>query len=617
MNTKITLRNSKQNSFLSSIQTTHRHTLSQGIELKIESPTNRETSGFTSFQSLKSSSMHLKKLVKSPTSQLRSARLFDLNENFLNKRTSIVQMMQTFSNNYEIIQQSEPLENIDLQKLFPVEEQKKLQNNDTFPDQSNLRIFELKQESNNWIQINRFRFHYFSIKIQGQESPIQVYVRCDQSRLLNYRMYISTTASFPTKFNCEAVVQSKYFKYQDKKHNDKFLDKFLYIAIYSEEDCEISISFLYGNKFIKKQKPKREKPNYDKYKHWWQQQKFDMSYETDKINNNLDTRQYSREARKEKLIQSQDQLDIRIKNAMNKKKELCEDKKMDLLSKYQANETLKEIRNQQKLKQKIRQALTKFQISWFDVFLLIHLAENMKAMLDEAKKRSKYLAKGRLIVWKYKTTTMIKIKESGQTVDQRNLFKLCMAMCMFAFHNKKRLKTELSKVLRYFLNVTHQYCHFIQKHQELTNKVNYVKRVFRNLKQKEKAYKDRLWRILNKYAQEILHSLGAHFSNPKKRTYIIDSSALIKAMEDFLSSKKRKCQQFIQTYVTEKDQKQKVVDLALNMMQPEMFDTPSYDDLYGIFRTYIQYKKMISQHSQLQSQQQKSQSQQQQEQQQS
>ena len=30
---------------------------------------------------------------------------------------------------------------------------------------------------------------------------------------------------------------------------------------------------------------------------------------------------------------------------MNKKKELCEDKKMDLLSKYQASEALKEIRN--------------------------------------------------------------------------------------------------------------------------------------------------------------------------------------------------------------------------------------------------------------------------------
>ncbi|CAD8143664.1 unnamed protein product [Paramecium pentaurelia] len=600
MNTKITLRNSKQNSFLSSFKTTHRHTLSQGIELKMESPTNRETSGFTSFQSFKSSSMHLKKLVKSPNLSLKSARLYDLNDNFLNKRTSIVQMMQTFSNNYDIIQQSEPLENIDLQKLFPVEEQKKLQNNEIVSDISKLRIFELKQENNDWIQINRFRFHYFSIKIQGQESPIQVYVKCDQLRLLNYRMYISTTASFPTKFNCEAIIQSKYFKYQDKKHNDKFLDKFLYIAIYSEEDCEISISFLYGNKFIKKQKPKREKPNYDKYKYWWKQSKFDMSYETDKINSNLDTRQYSREARKEKLIQSQDQLDLRLKNAITKKKELCEDKKMDLLSKYQANEALKEIRNQQKLKQRIRQALIKFQISWFDVFLLIHLAENMKAMLDEAKKRSKYLAKGRLIVWKYRTTTMIKIKESGQTVDQRNLFKLCMAMCMYTFHNKKRIKTEVAKVLRYFFTLTHQYCHFIQKHQELTNKVNYVKRVFRNLKQKEKAYKDRLWRILNKYAQEILHSLGAHFSNPKKRTYIIDSSALMKATEDFLISKKRKCQKFIQSYVREKDEKQKVIDLALNMMQPEMFDTPSYDDLYGIFRTYIQYKKITSQHSQQQ-----------------
>lgn len=89
----------------------------------------------------------------------------------------------------------------------------------------------------------------------------------------------------------------------------------MYIATYSEEDCDISVSFIFGNKFIKKQKPKREKPNYDKYKHWWES-RFDLSCETDKINSNLDTRQYSREARKEKLMQSSDQLDIRMKNAM-------------------------------------------------------------------------------------------------------------------------------------------------------------------------------------------------------------------------------------------------------------------------------------------------------------
>lgn len=46
---------------------------------------------------------------------------------------------------------------------------------------------------------------------------------------------------------------------------------------------------------------------------------------------------------------------------------------------------------------------------------------------------------------------MIKIKESGQNVDQRNLFKLCMAMCMYAAHHKKGLKVKTGIVIRYFL----------------------------------------------------------------------------------------------------------------------------------------------------------------------
>ena len=50
-------------------------------------------------------------------------------------------------------------------------------------------------------------------------------------------MYVSTIAQFPTSFNCELAVQSKYFKFSDPHTRDMFHVKNLYIAMYSEEDC--------------------------------------------------------------------------------------------------------------------------------------------------------------------------------------------------------------------------------------------------------------------------------------------------------------------------------------------------------------------------------------------
>ena len=55
---------------------------------------------------------------------------------------------------------------------------------------------------------------------------------------------------------------------------------------------------------------------------------------TDKIVNNLDVRQFSKESRKSKLLQLSGELDQRLRNVLIKKKDILQDKKLDLISKY-------------------------------------------------------------------------------------------------------------------------------------------------------------------------------------------------------------------------------------------------------------------------------------------
>lgn len=65
---------------------------------------------------------------------------------------------------------------------------------------------------------------------------------------------------------------------------------------------------------------------------------------------------------------------------------------------------------------------------------------------------------------------MIKIKESGATVDDRNRFKICNTIAMYVNHIKKCTKRKAGLLLHTFLKVTHIYMTVVIKHKEFTDK---------------------------------------------------------------------------------------------------------------------------------------------------
>ncbi|CAD8139502.1 unnamed protein product [Paramecium octaurelia] len=107
---------------------------------------------------------------------------------------------------------------------------------------------------------------------------------------------------------------------------------------------------------------------------------------------------------------------------------------------------------------------------------------------------------------------------------------------------------------------------------------------------KHQAYRDRLWRLLNKNGQTIILELINKNSQIKKRQYHIDKQWMIS-----LNKRNKNVKQYAQNYIQEKNKKKKVLDFSLSMMQPEMFTAPTYEDLVEIYKIYaIQNKIAIN-----------------------
>lgn len=59
----------------------------------------------------------------------------------------------------------------------------------------------------NKVKIQRFKFYYFRISIKERNSPIQVVFNCPiYVTGTNYKIFMSTKAEFPNKFNAEYII---------------------------------------------------------------------------------------------------------------------------------------------------------------------------------------------------------------------------------------------------------------------------------------------------------------------------------------------------------------------------------------------------------------------------
>lgn len=75
---------------------------------------------------------------------------------------------------------------------------------------------ELNPEFVNVQKIRQLEFYYYKIKCFGEQCPISFQmIQSDQTK---FKMFLSSTNPFPSKFSCEQIYQVKVWKYKGNHH---------------------------------------------------------------------------------------------------------------------------------------------------------------------------------------------------------------------------------------------------------------------------------------------------------------------------------------------------------------------------------------------------------------
>jgi len=70
------------------------------------------------------------------------------------------------------------------------------------------------------------------------------------------KFFLSTSNTWPNRFNCEDIIDGNFFKYWDSDKNTFFLKEFLYFSIYAAESLQTTFKVKFGfeNKGFLKEK---------------------------------------------------------------------------------------------------------------------------------------------------------------------------------------------------------------------------------------------------------------------------------------------------------------------------------------------------------------------------
>ncbi|CAD8063474.1 unnamed protein product [Paramecium primaurelia] len=92
-------------------------------------------------------------------------------------------------------------------------------------------------------KVRQQEFYYYKISCQGQTSPLKFSI--NQSEATKFKIFLSTTNPYPSKFSCEQIFQVKTWKY-DCKDSQLFQQAFIYISMVFALESIIKISFSFG-----------------------------------------------------------------------------------------------------------------------------------------------------------------------------------------------------------------------------------------------------------------------------------------------------------------------------------------------------------------------------------
>ncbi|CAD8142681.1 unnamed protein product [Paramecium octaurelia] len=518
----------------------------------------------------------------------------DISSKLMHLDDEIVEVYNEFEKNYRQVNDLDKLEYTPQASQQQIFVSRKSLNN-LIQTHDGLMQSDLKFGNLNRIRINRFKFYYFRIKLRGKVSPIQVFFNIpERVQSAAVKMFLSTKAEFPTKFNAEYILHSRFAKIFSERNQHYFTEEYLFITIYSDVDFEFSITFQFGNTQITKSPPKQIVESLDLISQNCSPTQ--KQFPNDKILQNLSLTQYHGSQKLHKILSVQSERTHKQKLAKSLRQSMLEDKKLEKKSKLLVKEQIlhfREVERQIKLK-KLQMQFA--QQNWFQLFSLLLITEYVSTSLQEQKRRQKVAAKGKLLVWAMKTKALLDVKEYGESAKERTIFKTRCVVQSFACMIRHKSKIKAEFVVTKFMGRILLFLTILNKHQSTLNKVIFIQRKFRILKAKKRKFRDKFWKLIKENIADIIYDLRRQKETQfffDKQQINIDIPAMNIVIDDYCKKQRVLWLEYIQHTFLEKDQKRKIHEYAKNLKEPKIYDLPNKNELIPLIEQYAKMKKIL------------------------
>ncbi|CAD8126958.1 unnamed protein product [Paramecium sonneborni] len=166
------------------------------------------------------------------------------NNLFFKVEGAILELYNQYEQNYQGLGSLDKINSV--QENLLVEFKK--QNNQLIKTFDGLKLSDLDQNGVNQIQIDRYQFYYFRLRILEKPTPIHIHLQLPESlSFLLFKLMLSVKIEFPTKFNADQIIQSNYAKvYSSNPQAHYFKEEFLYLTFYSHVDFILKLTVHFG-----------------------------------------------------------------------------------------------------------------------------------------------------------------------------------------------------------------------------------------------------------------------------------------------------------------------------------------------------------------------------------
>ncbi|CAD8046209.1 unnamed protein product [Paramecium sonneborni] len=518
----------------------------------------------------------------------------DISSKLISLDDEIVEVYNEFEKNYKQINDLDKLQQIRQTTNQSIDINRKSISN-LIQTHDGLIQSDLKFGNMNRIRINRFKFYYFRIKLRGKISPIQVFFNIPervQSSAL--KIFLSTKAEFPTKFNAEYILHSRFAKIFSERNQHYFTEEYLFITIYSEVDFEFSITFQFGNSQITKSPPKQIVETLEQIQSNCSSiQKY---LPNDKILQNLSLTQYHGSQKLNKILSIQSERTHKQKMAKSLRQSILEDKQLEQKSKLLVKDQIQYFREVERLLKYKKVKIQFAQQNWFQIFSLMLITEYISNSLQEQKRKQKIAAKGKLLVWAMKTKALLDVKEYGDSAKERTIFKTRCVIQSFTCMIRQKSKIKAEFVISKFMGRILLYLTILNRHQSTLNKVIFIQRKFRFLKAKKRNFRDKFWKLIKENIADIIYDLRREKETQfffEKQQINIDIPLMNLVIDDYCKKQRILWMAYVQHTFLERDQKRKIHEYAKNLKEPKIYDLPNKNELIPIIEQYAILKKIL------------------------